>query len=71
MNIKIPVQNNVEVIVGDVYVSTRVNFHPMFPPQTTEGKLAVDAISLRLNQLGHEMASKISQAIEEEMEKQV
>jgi hypothetical protein len=44
MNIKIPVQNNVEVIIADVFIKADVSLRPLVPPRTTEGMLVLERI---------------------------
>ena len=62
MRINIPVQNNVEVIIAEVFIQTAVRLHPLMPPQTTEGGLALQRIQTVLNE---KVYSAINDALEQ------
>ena len=66
MNIKIPVHNNVEVIIADLFIKVSVGVHPMYPPETTEGKLAIERFEQVLNELAYKLASEIETKIQGE-----
>jgi hypothetical protein len=44
MRINIPVQNNVEVLIAEVFIKSDVRLHTLMPPRTTEGKFALEEI---------------------------
>jgi hypothetical protein len=62
MEIKIPVQNNVEVIMAEVYIKCDVRLLPISPPRTTEGMYALTNIEQAFN-------ARIYTAIKEAMKK--
>lgn len=59
MVIKIPIQNNVEVIIADVYVKVEIKLNEQSPIRTTEGKAAFESIQARLRNLSYKMANEI------------
>lgn len=61
MQIKIPVQNNVEVIIGDMFIKVDARVNPISPPMTTEGKIA-------LEQFNSYLSANIHQAVYKAME---
>ncbi len=59
MTITIPVQNNVEVILADIYIKCEVKLCPMTPPRTTEGKIALESLEIRMNEWAHRLGAQI------------
>jgi len=67
IKINVPVNNSVDFLIGDIYVHTTISFNPQFPPITTEGKITLDTLNTKLNEIGHRLASKISLEVEKEL----
>lgn len=59
MKITIPVQNNVEVIVADMYIKCEVKISPFCPPRTLEGSMALQNLEVRLNEWAHRLGQQI------------
>lgn len=59
MNIKIPVQNNVEIIIADIYVKCEIKLREQTPIRTNEGKLAFAEMQNRLSIVAYKMSDEI------------
>ena len=69
IKLKIPVNNTVEIVLVDMYVSCDVRFLPVAPPQTTEAKIVLNTFQNQCRMMGYEIAAKITNELKQEMEK--
>lgn len=51
MNIKIPINNTVEIIVADLYVNVQCKLQPQIPVEKVEAKLALQQVEYKINQI--------------------
>lgn len=68
MKITIPIQNSVEIIICDVFVKCAIGINTESPVRTTEGKIAIDRLKTKLNHLASEMAYRITEEFDGQME---
>lgn len=64
MEIKIPVLNNIEVIIAEVYIKVEIKLREQRPIQTNEGKIAFEGIQVRLSNLSYKVANDILNELE-------
>lgn len=69
MNIKIPVQNTVEIIIGDVTVECCVRFREERPAQSMEAQLVLGSFKAQLAILSGKFANEIAIKVAEELER--
>ncbi len=66
MKISVPINNTVEVVICDVFVKVQVSLQTEQPLKTTEAKIAIDSLKIRLNHIASEMAYRITESIGDE-----
>jgi hypothetical protein len=66
-NIKIPIGNEANFLIGDIYISCQVSFLPMNYLSETKDKMLLQNFNSRLNQFGYELAAEISNRLKKEL----
>lgn len=67
MNIKIPINNTVEIIVADLYVNFQCKLMPQVPVEKIEAKNALQQIEYRINQIFSEAIYKAKKEFEDSL----
>lgn len=67
MEIKIPINNTVEIIIADLYVSVQCKLQPQIPVEKTEAKVALQQIESKINQIFSEAVYKARKELEENL----
>ncbi len=65
--IRIPVNNTVEVVVCDLYLHVDVRILPLCPVQNMQAEVALKGINERLNKVAHEIAGEVATRLEATM----
>ncbi|HMI79343.1 MAG TPA: hypothetical protein VK484_11150 [Ferruginibacter sp.] len=68
MNLRIPINNTVEIIVADLYVNIQCKLQPQIPVEKTEAKLALQQIEMKINQIFSEAVYKAKKELEKELQ---
>ena len=68
MRIKIPIQNNVEVVLADVFIDVNVGIRPLYPPKTTDARIAIKQVKVTFNYEVYCAVKKAMEKIGEEHE---
>jgi hypothetical protein len=68
MNIKIPINNSVEVVVADLYVNVQCKLQPQVPIERTEARIALNTLEAKLNIIFQEAVYKAKKELEKEIE---
>jgi len=53
IELKLPIQNTLEIIICDLYVKINVSLYPLSAPQSTVGKIYLDQINMCLKQIDY------------------
>jgi len=69
MNIKIPVQNTIEVVFADISIECSIKVREQIQPSSIEAKMVLDQFKYRLDELAGTFAHRISREVSELLEK--
>jgi len=64
MNVKIPINNTVGFIIGDIFVNVDIQFRPMRVPYEILETISIDEFNHRLGGLAFEIKQKVQEVIE-------
>jgi hypothetical protein len=67
MEIKVPINNTVEIIVADLYVNVQCKLQTQIPVEKTEAKTALQQVELKINQIFSEAIYKAKKELEESL----
>lgn len=65
IKINIPVKNNIELMMCDVYLNVDIKLLPMIPPHSKLAEITLTELNTRLKQVGYEIAAMVSERLEE------
>lgn len=68
MNIRIPINNTVEIIVADLYVNVQCKLQPQIPVEKTEAKIALQSLEIKINQIFQEAIYRAKKELEASLE---
>jgi hypothetical protein len=67
MEIKIPINNTVEIIVADLYVNVTCKLLPQIPVEKREAKIALQTLEMNINKIFNEAVLKAKRELENEL----
>ena len=68
MNIKVPINNTIEIIVADLFINFQCKLMPQIPVSTVEGKLALGNIEAKINEIFSKAVYEAKKKLEENLE---
>jgi len=67
ISLKIPVENQVEIVMCNLYLNVQVELKPLMPVQNKVAELTIDQLNQRLKQAGYEIAGLVCEQLEEKL----